>query len=175
VPPDEEGAEEGEDQPKRRRVDQVPLGIRKPTPVFDSSQFTDEQKARDDEAEKEILEKVQSGDLDSPELNQDYEIKDGDEYDRHLEGISSVNALKELIAQAKEEVEEELEIPSKPFSVERMDELMVFTKEAVTGYGEGPGYTELKKRVLELIEDDQRHAEDEIERKKAAYFRTAGK
>jgi hypothetical protein len=175
VPPDEEGAEEGDEQPKRQRVNQVPLGIRKPAPIFDSSQFVEEQKKRDEEEEQELLQKAEDGDLDTPDLHQEYEIQDGEEFDRHLEGISSVNALKELIVQAKEEVEEELEVPSKPFTPERMDRLMVFTKEAVTGYGEGPGYAELKKRVRELIEDDQRHAEDELERKKEAYFRSAGK
>jgi hypothetical protein len=175
VPPEEEGAEEGKEQPKRQRVDQVPLGIRKPAPVFDSSEFVDEQKKKDEKEEKEILRKVSDSDLDSPELHQDYEIQDGEEFDRHLEGISSVNALKELIIQAKEEVEEELEVKSKPFSPERIDRLMVFTKEAVTGYGEGPGYAELKKRVRELIEEDQRFAEDELDRKKDAYLRSAGK
>ena len=121
------------------------------------------------------MDKVERGDLESPEVHQDYEIQDGEEYDRHLEGISSVNALKELITQAKEEVEEELEVSSKPFSEERMDRLMVFTKEAITGYGEGPGYAELKKRVRELIEEDQRFAQAEMDRKKDAYLRSAGK
>jgi hypothetical protein len=125
--------------------------------------------------EQELLKKAEDGDLEPPEVHQDYEIQDGDEYDRHLEGISSVNALKELIAQAKLEVEEELEIEGKPFSAERMDRLMVFTREAITGYGEGPGYVELKKRVRELIEDDQRHAEEELDRKKDAYLRSAGR
>jgi hypothetical protein len=121
------------------------------------------------------MEKVGRSDLDSPEIHRDYEIQDGEEYDRHLEGISSVNALKELITQAKEEVEEELEMTSKPFSEERMDRLMVFTKEAITGYGEEPGYTELKKRVREILQEDQRFAQAEIDRKKDAYLRSAGK
>ncbi|NIP36982.1 MAG: hypothetical protein GWN18_18620, partial [Thermoplasmata archaeon] len=128
----------------------------------------------DEQEERELMDKVESEDLDSPELHQDYEIQDGDEYDRHLEGISSVNALKEIITQAKEEVEEELEITTKPFSEERMDRLMVFTKEAITGYGEGPGYAEVKKRVRELIEEDQRFAQAEIDRKKDAYLRSSG-
>ena len=175
--PDEEDGEEGKAQPKRERADQVPLGIRKPkSPKFDSTDFADEQRRRDEEEERRIDEKVADGDLEIPDLHQDYEIQDGDEYDRHLEGISSVNALKELIAQAKEEVEEELEVTgTRPFSEERMDRLMVFTKEAITGYGEGPGYVELKKRVRELIEEDLRFAQAEIDRKKDAYLRSSGK
>jgi hypothetical protein len=174
--PEEEGAEEGEEQPRRRIVDKVPLGIRKQTRQFDSSQFVDEQKAKDEREEKELLAKVEGEDLDSPEKHQDYEILDGDEYDRHLEGISSINALKELIVQAKEEVEAELEVTKvKLFSEERMDRLMVFTKEAITGYGEGQGYVELKKRVRELIEEDMRFAQAEIDRKKDAYLRSSGR
>ena len=175
MPPEEEGAEEGEDQPKRERVDKVPLGIRKPKPQFDSSRFVNDQKVRDEEEERELLEKAEAGDLESPDLHQDYDIKDGEEFDRHLEGISSVNALKELIAQATEEVEEELAITVKPFSVERMDQLMVFTREAIIGYGEGPGYAELKKRVKELIEEDERFHQAELDRKKDAYLRSVGK
>ena len=56
-----------------------------------------------------------------------------------------------------------------------MDELMVFTREAITGYGEGPGYAELKKRVKELIEEDERFHKAELDRKKDAYLRSAGK
>ena len=174
--PEEEGAEEGEEQPKRRSVDEVPLGIRKQTRQFDSSLFVDEQKAKDEREERELMDKVDREDLDSPELHQDYEIQDGEEYDRHLEGISSVNALKELIAQAKDEVEEELEVTNpKPFSEERMDRLMIFTKEAITGYGEDSGYVELKKRVRELIEEDLRFAQAEMDRKTYAYLRSSGK
>ncbi len=176
MPPDEEGTNENGDQPKRRRVDDVPLGLRRPSaPSFDSSQFVDVQREQDEREEREVLEKVERGDLDPPEVHQDYEIQDGEEFDRHLEGISSVNALKELIAQAKEEVEEELDVTVKPFSPERMDQLMVFTKEAIMGYGEDRGYAELKKRVRELVEEDDRHAVDELERKKQAYLRSAGK
>jgi hypothetical protein len=173
--PEEEGAEEGDEQPKRRSVDQVPLGIRK-TRQFDSSQFVDEQKAKDEQDERELLDKVDKEDLESPDIHQDYEIQDGEEFDRHLEGISSVNALKELIIQAKEQVEDELEVTNpKPFSEERTDRLMVFTKEAITGYGEDQGYEELKKRVRELIEEDLRFAQAEMDRKKEAYLRSSGK
>ncbi len=175
MPPEEEGAEEGEEQPKRERVDKVPLGIRKPKPQFDSSQFVDGQHKRDEEEERELLEKAEGGDLDPPDLHQDYDIKDGEEFDRHLEGISSVNAIKELIAQATEEVEEEMAITVKPFTVERMDQLMVFTREAIIGYGEGPGYAELKKRIKELIEEGERFHQAEMDRKKDAYLRSAGK
>ncbi len=171
--PEEEDAEE-EQQPKRERVEEVPLGIRRHQPQFDSSQFVEQQKAKDERDERELMDKVDREDLDTPDLHQDYEILDGDEYDRHLEGISSVNALKEIIAQAKEEVEAELEFTAKPFSEERMDRLMVFTKEAITGYGEGPGYAEVKNRVRELIEEDQRFAQAEIDRKKDAYLRSSG-
>ncbi len=173
--PEEEAAEKEGDQPKREKAEQLPLGIRRQGPQFDSSRFVDEQKAKDEANEQQLMDKVEKGDLEPPEVHQDYEIQDGDEYDRHLEGISSVNALKELITQAKEEVEEELEVPSKPFSEERMDRLMVFAKEAITGYGEGPGYAELRKRVRELIEEDQRFAQAEMDRKKDAYLRSAGK
>jgi hypothetical protein len=174
VTPEEEGTEQ-EDKPKRQRVDQVPLGIRKPkSPQFDSSHFVDDQKRRDEEDERTLLKKAEEVDLESPEVHQDYEIQDGDEFDRHLEGISSVNAIKELIAQAKEEVEEEMDFTAKPFSVERMDRLMVFTKEAITGYGEEQGYTELKKRVRELMREDQRFAQEEMDRKKDAYLRSSG-
>jgi len=109
--------------------------------------------------------------LEPPELHQDYEIRDGDETDRHLEGVSSLNALKEMIALAMEEVEEEMDTKSKPLSRHRMDKLLVFTREAVTGYGEEAGYAELKKRVQELIEEDQEAADAELERKKKAYLR----
>lgn len=173
--PEEEADEEEEHQPKRHKAEQLPLGIRRQSPQFDSTRFVDEQRTKDELEELELMGKVEQEDLDSPDIHQDYEIQDGDEYDRHLEGISSVNALKELIAQAKEELEEEMEVTSKPFSEERMDKLMVFTKEAITGYGEGPGYAELKKRVRELIEEDQRLAQAKMDRKKDAYLKSAGK
>lgn len=168
--------EEGEEQPKRERAEHVPLGIRRPkAPDFDSSRFVDEQRKRDDEEEQHLRTRVEEGDLESPDMHQDYEIQDGDEYDRHLEGVSSINALKELIAQAKEEVEEELEVRSKPFSADRMDQLLVFARGAITGHGEEVGYAELKKRVRQLLEDDVRWAEEEMDRKKQAYLRSSGK
>lgn len=173
--PEQEGDEEG-DKPKRQRVDQVPLGIRKPrSPKFDSRKFADDQIRRDRESEKDLLRKAGEADLESPDLHQDYNIKDGDELDRHLEGISSVNAIKELIAQVIEELEEELAISTKPFSIGRMDRLMVFTKEAITGYGEEQGYIELKKRLRDLIMEDHRFAQEEMDRKKDAYLRSSGK
>lgn len=168
--------EEVEEQPKRERADQVPLGIRRPkAPGFDSSQFIDEQRQRDEEEERRLMARAQEDDLESPDIHQDYEIRDGEEYDRHLEGVSSINAIKEMIAQAKEEVEEELDVRSKPFSVDRMDQLLVFTREAITGHGEDVGYEELKKRVRQLMEDDARWAQEELDRKKDAYLRSAGK
>lgn len=175
MPREDEEAEEGSDQPKRKAVDQVPLGIRKPrSPKFDSSQFVDGQTRKDREMEEELERKAREGDLEAPDLHRDYEVQDGDEFDRHLEGISSVNALREMIAQAKEEVEEELGVTSKPFSMERMDQLMIFTREAVMGYGEDAGYVELKKRMTGLIEEDRREAEREMDRKKDAYLRSSG-
>ena len=120
------------------------------------------------------MREAEEGDLVPPDLHQDYEVLDGDEFDRHLEGISSVNALKEMISNAKEEVEQELGLKPKPFSIERMDKLMIFTREAVTGYGESAGYEELKKRVKGLLEEDQQEAEREMDRKKDAYLRNAG-
>jgi len=174
VLPEKEGADKGRDKPKRKRVDQVPLGIRRPPPKFDSSRFAEDQRQRDDVEEMKILEKADRADLTSPGVHQDYQLKDGEELDRHLEGISSVNAMKELIAKAKEEVEEELDITVKPFSGHRMDQLMVFAKEAITGYGEGPGYAELKKRIRVIIEEDVRFAQEELDRKKEAYLRSSG-
>jgi hypothetical protein len=176
VPQEEEDSEEDEEQPKRDRADQVPLGIRKPkSPQFDPNQFADRQRSEDEEREVEQLRKAEDEPLDAPDTHQDYEIKDGEEFDRHLEGITTVNALKELIQQAKEEVEEELELKVKAFRPERIDELMVFTKEAVTGYGEATGYAELKKHVRSLIVGDLRAAEEELDRKKEAYLKSAGK
>ena len=176
MPREEEGSEEDEEQPKRERAEQVPLGIRKPkSPQFDPSMFAERQRFEDEEREVEQLQRAEDEPLESPDVHQDYEIQDGDEFDRHLEGITSVNALKELIQQAKEEVEEELEVKTKPFRPERVDELMIFTKEAVTGYGEVTGYAELKKHVRSLIIGDLRAAEEELDRKKEAYLKGAGK
>ena len=173
--PEEDDEGEESTGPKRERVEQVPLGIRKPkAPKFDASQHTDRQRREDDERESEQLRRAQEGDLDVPDLHKDYEIQDGEEFDRHLEGITSINALKELIAQAKEEVEQELDLPARPFSQERLDELMVFTKEAVIGYGEATGYAELKRRVRDLITSDLRFAQEELDRKKDAYLRSSG-
>lgn len=174
--PEDEDQGTDEDQPVRDSVDEVPLGIRKPrSPKFDSTRFSDSQRLRDDERERDLLRKVEEDPLEHPDVHQDYEIQDGDEYDRHLEGITSVNALKEFIARAKDEVEQELELTTKPFSVERMDELMVFSKEAILGYGEEQGYAELRRRVHALILEDARRAMDELDRKKEAYLRSAGK
>jgi hypothetical protein len=176
VPREEEDSEEDEEQPKRERTNKVPLGIRKPkSPQFDATHFADRQRSEDEEREVELLRKASDEPLEAPDAHQDYEIKDGDETDRHLEGITSVNALKELIQQAKEDVEQELELKTKPFRPERIDELMVFTKEAVTGYGEATGYAELKKHVRSLIVGDLRAAEEELDRKKEAYLKSAGK
>lgn len=175
MPREDDEADEGSDQPKRRTVDQVPLGIRKPRkPKFDSSQFIDGQKRKDRATEEELERRARDGDLEPPDMHRDYEVQDGDEFDRHLEGISSVNALREMIAQAKEEVEDELGVTSKPFSMERMDQLMIFTREAVMGYGETAGYAELKKRVTVLIEEDRQEAEREMDRRKDAYLRSSG-
>jgi hypothetical protein len=175
VPEEGEGEQDSE-QPKRRKVDQVPLGIRKPkSPQFNASDFSELQKMEDEGREKAQLKEAEDGSLDSPELHQDYEIQDGEEFDRHLEGITTVNALKEFIAQAKEEVEDELGATPKDFSPGRIDELMVYTKEAVEGYGEETGYAKLKRHVRELIEADAQFAKEELDRKKDAYLRSAGK
>ncbi|MCK4969213.1 MAG: hypothetical protein KAS77_01750 [Thermoplasmata archaeon] len=163
-------------QPKRERVETVPLGLRKPdSPRFEPAHFSEEQRMRDEETEEGLLKKAEKGSLEPPELHQDYEIRDGDETDRHLEGVSSLNALKEMIALAKEEVEDEMGVKPKPFSRHRLDRLIVFTHEAVTGYGEEAGYAELKKRIRELIEEDQQAAAEELERKKKAYLRRTEK
>lgn len=176
MPREDEEADGKAEQPKRERVEQVPLGIRKPkAPKFEPAEFAEDQKRHDDAEEQALLEKAEDGSLDSPEVHQDYEIRDGDEVDRHMEGVSTVNALKEFINNATEEVEEEMGVKAKPFSIARMDELMVFTREAVTGYGEAVGYAELKKRVRQLIEEDQKVAERELDRKKEAYLRSSGK
>ncbi len=163
-------------QPKRERVEAVPLGLRKPkSPKFEPAHFSEEQRMRDEETEEGLLKKAEKGSLEPPELHQDYEIRDGDETDRHLEGVSSLNALKEMIALAKEEVEDEMGVKPKPFSRHRLDRLIVFTREAVTGYGEEAGYAELKKRIRELIEEDRQAAAEELERKKKAYLRRTEK
>jgi hypothetical protein len=175
VPQDEEGGEEQE-QPKRRRLDDVPLGIRKPkAPQFDASEFVDDQKTTDAEREADQDQVAKDGDLEPPELHQDYEIRDDDELDRHLEGITTINALKELIQNARDEVEDELETKLKTFSQDRMDELMVYTKGVVEGHGEEKGYAMLKRHILELTEEDLRFAQQEMDRKKDAYLRSSGR
>ncbi len=166
---------EEEERPKRKKVDEVPLGIRRPkSPDFDPSIFKERQRLEDEETEEEIMRRAEEAPLESPDLHQDYEIVDGDEYDRHLEGVTSINALKELIAQAKEEIEEELEVKVKAFKEPRMDELMVFAKEAILGYGDEKGYEELKRRVHALILEDARRAMEELDRKKDAYMKASG-
>jgi hypothetical protein len=164
-----------EERPKRKKVDEVPLGIRKPkAPEFDPSTFKERQRIEDEEREDDLMRRAEDAPLESPELHQDYEIVDGDEYDRHLEGVTSVNALKELIYRAKEEIEEELEVKVKPFKELRMDELMVFAKEAILGNGEEKGYDDLKRRVHALILEDARRAMEELDRKKDAYMKASG-
>jgi hypothetical protein len=176
VPRDDEEEDEESQQPKRERVETVPLGLRKPkAPRFEPAHFSEEQRMLDEETEEGLLKKAEEGSLEPPELHQDYEIQDGDETDRHLEGVSSLNAIKEMIALAKEEIEDEMDVRSKPFSQHRMDTLIVFTREAVVGYGEEVGYEELKKRVREQIEEDQEAASAELERKKKAYLRRTEK
>ncbi len=176
MPREDEEEDEKSQQPKRERAETVPLGLRKPkAPKFEPAHFSEEQRMLDDETEEGLIKKAQEGSLEPPELHQDYEIRDGDETDRHLEGVSSVNAIKEMIALAKEEVEEEMNGPSKPFSQHRMDKLIVFTREAVIGYGEEEGYAELKKRVAQLVEEDREAADQELERKKKAYLRSTEK
>lgn len=176
MPREDEEEDEKSQQPKRERAETVPLGLRKPkAPKFEPAHFSEEQRMLDDETEEGLIKKAQEGSLEPPELHQDYEIRDGDETDRHLEGVSSVNAIKEMIALAKEEVEKEMDGPSKPFSQHRMDKLIVFTREAVIGYGEEEGYAELKKRVAQLVEEDREAADQELERKKKAYLRSTEK
>ncbi len=177
MPREDDEEEDGRsEQPKRERVETVPLGLRKPkAPRFDPAHFSEEQRMRDEEAEEGLLKKAENGSLAPPEAHQDYESRDGDETDRHLEGVSSLNAIKEMIALAKEEVEDEMGVKPKPFSQHRLDTLIVFTREAVTGYGEEAGYAELKKRVGELIEEDRQAAAEELERKKKAYLRRTEK
>jgi hypothetical protein len=176
VPREDEEEDGKSQQPKRERAETVPLGLRKPkAPKFEPAHFSEEQRMLDDETEEGLIKEAQEGSLEPPELHQDYEIRDGDETDRHLEGVSSVNAIKEMIALAKEEVEEEMNGPSKPFSQHRMDKLIVFTREAVIGYGEEEGYAELKKRVAQLVEEDREAADQELERKKKAYLRSTEK
>jgi hypothetical protein len=128
----------------------------------------------DAEREADIERMATDSELEAPDLHRDYEVRDDEDLDRHLEGITRINALKELIAQAKEEVENELEITVKPFSSERVDELMVFTEGAVKGHGEETGYYELKRRIHALILEDVRFAQEEMDRKKEAYLRSSG-
>ena len=61
---DDEGGEKGKSEPKREKVDEVPLGIRKPkAPKFDSAHFVEKQRRLDEEEEHEMDRKVSDGDL----------------------------------------------------------------------------------------------------------------
>jgi hypothetical protein len=173
---------EGEDKecegagPKRQRVDDVPLGIRKPrSPRFDPFAHQDQQHQRDDERDSQVQRRAMEQPLEAPNKHRDYEIREGDELDRHLEEICSVNALKELIARAQGEIEERSGVKAKPFRGARLDELIVFGKEAVLECGEDEGYARLKHRIEDIIVDDTRAAQAELDRKKDAYMKYAGR
>ena len=157
-------------------MEEVPLGIRKSRcPKFDSSNFSERQRSEDEEREAELERMATDSELEAPDLHRDYEVRDNEDLDRHLEGITRINALKELIARAKVVIENELELTVKPFSTERVDELMVLTEEAVKGQGEETGYYELKRRIHALILEDVRFAQEDLDRKKDAYLRSSGK
>ena len=173
---------EGEDEecegagPKRQRVDEVPLGVRKPrSPKFDPLAHQDEQHHRDDERDSEVQRRAMEQPLEAPDKHRDYVIRDGDDLDRHLEDICSVNTLKELITQALEEIEERSGVKAKPFRGARLDELIVFGKEAILACGEEEGYAHLKHRIEDIIVEDMRAAQAEMDRKKDAYMKSAGR
>jgi hypothetical protein len=178
VPPDDEEAEEAgrRAQPKRQSVETVPLGIRRPrSPKLDPLCMQDAQHQRDDDRDSEVQRRALEMPLEAPELHRDYEIRDGEEFDRHLEDVCSVNTVKELIARAQEEIADRSGIPSKPFRGHRLDELTVFGKEAILTLGEESGYQALKHRIEDLIVEDIRATEQELDRKKAAYLKNAGR
>ena len=173
-----EGCEEGEGKagPRRAKAEQVPLGIRRPrSPDFDPLRHQDRQACEDEERDREVLRRAEEQPLVAPDKHRDYKIRDGDDLDRHLEDICSHNALIELIARAKEEVEHELDVRAKPFRGPKMDELCVFAKEAIIAMGEEQGFEALRAHVKELVYNDVIFAQQELDRKKEAYMKLTGK
>lgn len=162
--------------PKRQKVDEVPLGVRRPrSPKFDPLAHQDEQHHLDDERDSEVQRRAMEQPLEAPDKHRDYVIRDGEELDRHLEDICSVNTLKELITRALEEIEERSGVKAKPFRGARLDELIVFGKEAILQCGEEEGYAHLKHRIEDIIVEDLRAAQAEMDRKKDAYMKSAGR
>lgn len=173
-----ESCEEGERNagPRRAKAEQVPLGIRRPrSPDFDPLRHQDRQACEDEERDREVLRRAEEQPLVAPDKHRDYKIRDGDDLDRHLEDICSHNALIELIARAKEDVEHELDVRAKPFRGPKMDELCVFAKEAIIAMGEERGYEALRAHVKELVVNEVLQAQLELDRKKDAYMRLTGK
>jgi hypothetical protein len=176
VPPEGEDEEPEGAQPKRQRVDDVPLGIRKPrSPKFDPFAHQDAQHRRDDERDSQVRRRAMEQPLEAPNKHRDYEIRDGDELDRHLEEICSVNTLKELITRAQGEIEERSGVKAKPFRGARLDELIVFGKEAILQCGEEEGYARLRRRIEDIIVEDVKAVQAELDRKKDAYMKSAGR
>jgi len=178
--PDEEGEGCGEGGgkagPRRAKAEQVPLGIRRPrSPDFDPLRHQDRQACEDEERDREVLRRAEEQPLVAPDKHRDYKIRDGDELDRHLEDICSHNALIELIARAKEDVEHELDVRAKVFRGPRLDELCIFAKEAILAMGEEQGYQALRAHVKELVVNEVLQAQQELDRKKDAYMKLTGK
>ena len=162
-------------RPKREKVEEVPLGVRKPrSPKFDPLAHQDKQHHLDDERDSEVQRKAMEQPLEAPDKHRDYVIRDGDDIDRHLEDICSVNTLKELITQAQEEIEERSGVKAKPFRGARLDELIIFGKEAILACGEVEGYSKLRCRIEDILVEDLRAAQAEMDRKKDAYMRHTG-
>jgi hypothetical protein len=178
MPEEERGDEGGEQQPqpKRQKVSDVPLGIRRPrAPALDATSEQDRQHDRDDERDHAIERSVSQQPLEAPDKHRDYEIREGDDHYKHLENICSHNALLEMIVRAREEVEHELNARARPFRGTRLDEMVVFAREAVMSLGECEGYEALKAHVKEIIYNEVLQAREEMDRKKDAYMRLTGK
>ncbi len=176
MPEVERGDDGDEQQPKRLKAKEVPLGIRKPrSPSLDATSEQDRQHVIDDERDFALERSVSEQPLEAPDKHRDYEIREGDDHYKHLESICSHNALLEMIARARDEVESELDVRAKPFRGTRLDEMVVFGREAVMALGEQEGYQALKAHVKEVIVNEVLQAQLEIDRKKDAYMRHAGK
>ncbi len=173
---DGEGCGEGKSAPKRAKAEQVPLGLRKPrSPDFDPARHQDRQACADEQRDLKVMRRADEQPLVAPEKHRDYQIRDGDDLDRHLEDICSHNALIELIERARQEVEHELDVRAKAFRGARLDELCVFAKEAIIAMGEERGFQALRAHVKELVFNDVVYAQQELDRKKEAYMKNAGK
>jgi hypothetical protein len=176
MPDEERGDDGGEQQPRRVKAKEIPLGIRKPrAPALDSTSEQDRQHNLDDERDHAVERSVADQPLEAPDKHRDYEIMEGDDHYKHLENICSHNALLEMIARARDVVEHEIKMKAKPFRGTRLDEVVIFAREAVMQLGEDEGFQALLVHVKELIYNEVLQAQLEIDRKKDAYMRLSGK